>query len=96
MSSLDYGPPVLLAREAGLRWRKWWASGLLLGLAYGIVNEGLAAGTLFNPNAAATLASGLAEYGRFAGVSWVWAVRIDIVHTLWSALPPHLPSAPVL
>lgn len=85
-----YGPSVLLAREAMLGWKKGWASVLLIGLAYGIVNEGLAAGTLFNANAAATLGSGLAEYGRFAGVSWVWAVRIDLVHALFSISLPIL------
>lgn len=85
-----YGPSVLLVREATLRWKKGWASVLLLGLSYGIVNEGLAAGTLFNATAAATVGSGLSQYGRFLGVSWVWAVHIDLIHTLFSISLPIL------
>jgi hypothetical protein len=44
-----YGPGVILIREAKIRWNKGWASIFLLGGAYGIVEEGLALRTLFNP-----------------------------------------------
>jgi hypothetical protein len=46
-----YGPGVLLIREAKVRWYKGWATVLLLGAAYGILEEGIALSTLFNPNA---------------------------------------------
>src|SRR5579864_1868561 len=42
-----YGSGVLLAREAMIRWKKGWASVFLLGVAYGIVEEGLDLWTLF-------------------------------------------------
>jgi len=35
-----YGPGVLLVREAMVRWNKGWATVLLLGAAYGILEEG--------------------------------------------------------
>jgi len=44
-----YGSGVILIREAMIRWKKGWASVFLLGVAYGIVEEGLALWTLFNP-----------------------------------------------
>src|SRR2546430_12353732 len=43
----SYGLAVVLARESQIRWRKGWASVILLGSAYGILNEGIGAGTLF-------------------------------------------------
>ena len=85
-----YGPGVLLIREASIRWHKGWASILLMGLAYGVVNEGLAAGTLFNANAAPVIGAGLGAYGRFLGVNWVWAVQITIIHSLFSICLPIL------
>ena len=36
-----YGPGVILIREAFVRWKKGWASVLILGAAYGILEEGL-------------------------------------------------------
>src|SRR5207245_9057295 len=36
-----YGSGVILIREAMIRWKKGWASVFLLGVAYGIVEEGL-------------------------------------------------------
>ncbi|HZD12882.1 MAG TPA: hypothetical protein VE177_05115, partial [Candidatus Binatus sp.] len=46
-----YTMGVILIREAVLRWHKGWASIFALGVAYGIVEEGLALQTLFNSNA---------------------------------------------
>ncbi len=85
-----YGPGVLLIREASIRWNKGWASILLMGLAYGIVNEGLAAGTLFNANSVPVISAGLGAYGRYLGVNWVWAVQIAIIHSLFSISLPVL------
>jgi len=79
-----YGPGVLLIREALVRWGKgWgWATVLLLGAAYGLLEEGTALSTLFDPNAA--VVGGLGHYGHFDGVSWVWLVGIVLVHTVLS------------
>lgn len=45
-----YGPGVLLIREAKIRWHKGWATVLFLGAAYGILEEGVAPSTLFQPD----------------------------------------------
>src|SRR5438552_13768903 len=85
----SYGLAVVLAREAQIRWRKGWASIILLGSAYGILNEGIGAGTLFNPDSAAF--GVLGSYGRWFGVNWVWAVGlVMLVHPLFSVSLPIL------
>src|SRR2546428_13918727 len=47
-----YGSGVILIREAMIRWKKGWASVFLLGVAYGIVEDGLDLWTLFYSKAA--------------------------------------------
>src|SRR5262245_38659090 len=47
---LIYGPGALLIRESVRRLDRGWASILLLGAAYGLVEEGLALQSLFNPS----------------------------------------------
>ena len=85
-----YGPGVLLIREAKIRWKKGWATVLLLGLAYGILEEGIALSTMFNPTSSPVVSSGLSGYGQYAGVNWVWASQIDIIHALFSISVPIL------
>ncbi len=81
-----YLPGALLVREAMVRWRKGWGSVLLLGGAYGILEEGIALSTLYNPNAGPV--GQLGFYGHWLGVSWVWAAGILLVHAVYSiALP---------
>ncbi len=77
-----YGSGVILIREAMIRWRKGWASVFLLGAAYGIVEEGLALRTLFNP--AAPQVGVLGVYGRWLGVNWIWTVGLLIFHSVYS------------
>jgi len=77
-----YGPGVILIREAKIRWNKGWASVFLLGAAYGIVEEGLALRTLFNPNS--SVVGNLGVYGHALGVNWVWAVGLVIFHSVFS------------
>jgi len=55
---------------------------ILLGLAFGVVNEGMAAHSLFDPNWPALGA--LMGYGRAAGVNWIWAEWIVPFHAVWS------------
>jgi hypothetical protein len=81
-----YGPGVLLVREAMVRWKKGWASVLLLGAAYGILEEGIALSTLFNPDA--NPVGKLGTYGHWVGVNWVWVAGILPVHMIFSISLP--------
>ena len=44
-----YGGGALLARELALRWGKRWPTILTLGLAYGVLEEGLMVKSFFDP-----------------------------------------------
>jgi hypothetical protein len=77
-----YGSGVVLIREAKIRWNKGWASVFLLGAAYGIVEEGLALRTLFNPTS--SVVGNLGVYGHWLGVNWVWTVGLLIFHSVFS------------
>jgi hypothetical protein len=83
-----YGPGVLLVREAFVRWKPGWGGLVLLGAGYGILEEGTALSTLYDPHA--QVVSNLGVYGHFAGVNWVWAVGIIGVHTVLSVALPIL------
>lgn len=79
-----YGAGVLLVREASIRWNKGWPTVLLLGAAYGIVEEGIGTKTFFGPKGVGYLA----VYGHAAGVNWVWATELALFHAIFSiALP---------
>jgi hypothetical protein len=83
-----YGPGVILIREAKVRWHKGWASVLMLGAAYGILEEGDALSTLFDPKS--NNAGVLATFGHWLGVSWVWASGVILVHMVYSIALPIL------
>ena len=83
-----YGPGVLLVREARIRWNKGLATVLLLGAAYGILEEGLALSTLFNPEASPV--GVLGTYGHWVGVNWIWVASILPVHMIFSITLPIL------
>jgi hypothetical protein len=83
-----YGPGVLLVREAHVRWKKGWSTIILLGGAYGLLEEGTALSTLFNPNA--SVVSNLGTYGHEYGVNWVWLIGILGVHIVYSVGLPIL------
>jgi hypothetical protein len=83
-----YGPGVLLVREAFVRWRSGWAGLVLLGAAYGLLEEGTALSTMFNPTASVVGNQGY--YGHFAGVNWVWSVGVLGVHIVYSVGLPIL------
>ncbi len=83
-----YGPGVLLIREAMVRWQKGWGSVLLLGAAYGILEEGIALSTLFNSSADPV--GQLGFYGHWLGVNWVWMAGILPVHMIFSISLPIL------
>ena len=77
---LFYGTFDLLAREILVRRRARLASALLLGAAYGFINEGVAAGTWYviHPQ-------GYIFIGR---VDWAWALALTIFHAIISVLAP--------
>lgn len=83
-----YGPGALLAREAYVRWKPGWAGVLLLGAAYGLLEEGTALSTLFDPHASVVGSFGF--YGHYAGVSWVWLVGVLGIHIVYSVGLPIL------
>jgi hypothetical protein len=84
----QYTAGALLIREAVLRWHKGWGSVFLLGLAYGITEEGLGDNTLFNSNHGAD--GVLGSFGRFAGVNWVWSTGVLAFHVIYSIGLPIL------
>ena len=95
-----YGAGVLVVREITVIWNKGWASVIVMGAAYGILEEGVAVKSFFDPGWMDL--GGLGVYGRFLGTNWVWAVWLTIFHTVISiALPiliihllyPHLRKA---
>jgi len=77
-----YGLSALAIRELAIRTGGGAATVIVLGLAFGIVNEGMAAHSLFNP--AWPGVAPLSVYGRFAGVSWIWTEWILPFHAVWS------------
>lgn len=85
---LAYGIPVILLRD----WRNCFSSSvgglLLLGLAYGILNEGIVARTLTQLDGGPVTA--FAGYQRMFGVSIPWALFIVPWHALHSVTYPIL------
>jgi len=84
----QYTAGALLIREAILRWGKGWGSLFLLGLAYGVTEEGLGDNTLFNSNHGAD--GFLGWFGRFDGVNWVWSTGVLTFHVIYSIGLPLL------
>ncbi len=83
-----YGGGALLVRELNLRWGKGKASLLVLGAAYGIIEEALMVKSFFNP--AWPDLGVLGEYGRWLGVNWVWAFFLTLYHAVFSITIPIL------
>ena len=60
----------------------------MLGAAYGIIEEGLAVKSFFDPN---WMDLGiLGSYGRWLGVNWIWSFCLTIFHTVYSIAIPIL------
>jgi len=83
-----YGAGVLVVRELSVIWGKSWGAIILLGAAYGILEEGLDVKSFFDPE---WMDLGeLGEYGRHIGVNWVWAFWLTIYHSAISICLPIL------
>src|SRR5262249_36643909 len=76
----------LLIRESVRRCQRGWVSVLLLGAAYGLVEEGLALQSLFNP----TLYHAADWGARLFGINLVYAETAIVIHAGWSAAVPIL------
>lgn len=83
-----YGLPVLLIREAAVRWKLSLGGILLLGAAYGLYNEGIIAHTLFLQHGVPI--SSFDDYGYAWGINWSWLPTIVLYHALHSVLYPIL------
>ncbi len=83
-----YGSGVLVVRELSVIWNRGWMSIIVLGAAYGILEEGVAVKSFFDPGWMDL--GGLGVYGRFLGTNWVWAVWLTIYHSMISITLPIL------
>ncbi|HZY71434.1 MAG TPA: hypothetical protein VFF67_10725 [Thermoplasmata archaeon] len=83
-----YGPGVLLIREARVRWKVGFATVAVLAAAYGILEEGVALSTMFDPTSPNV--GVLGGYGHWLGVNWIWVPSIVFFHTVFSICLPLL------
>ena len=81
-----YGSGVLLVRELTVRWEKSWMSVLLLGAAYGIIEEGIIVKSFFDPTWVDL--GPLAGFGTWGGVNWVWSIWLTVFHGIVSIAVP--------
>jgi hypothetical protein len=84
-----YGGGALLIRELVRRAGRGWPSIALLGLAYGILEEGFTTQSLFNPNYL-SLNLHLLEpaYIRALGIGGHWTIFVLTLHVAWSICVP--------
>jgi hypothetical protein len=74
-----YGGGSIICRELTHRWGKGWPTLLLLGAAYGVLEEGIVCASFFNAHWPGIGALG--AYGRWLGVNWVWSMGIIVYHS---------------
>jgi hypothetical protein len=84
--ALLYGGGALTARELKVRWRRGMGSLLLLGAAYGVLEEGLMVVSFMNPGWQDLGVLGV--FGRWLGVNWVWAAELTAYHAIVSITVP--------
>lgn len=88
INMLYYGTGAILIREIVRRRGLHWSWIPVLAFAYGLIEEGLALHSLFNPNFPGI--GSLGFYGRALGVDWAWASYVLGLHTVWSISTPIL------
>lgn len=76
-----YGFGALFIREISRHTGRGWPTILILGVAYGVVEEGLGDMSLFNPN---FLGQHLLNYGNVFGIGWPWWFFVLTLHAVWS------------
>ncbi len=77
---LFYGLADLLIREALVRRRLGWVSLIVLGIAFGFMNEGVIAGTWYTVRN-----NGYAYVGQ---IDYAWAVALTVFHVFISVIAP--------
>lgn len=84
---LLYGGGAVLAREVARRAHRGWPTILILALAYGVMEEGLADQALFNPH---FLGLRLLDYGFVPalGMGVPWTLDVLSLHVVWSIGAP--------
>ena len=83
-----YAGGAILIRELARRRGSGWLQIAMLGVAFGIVVEGLALGSLFSP----TLFNAALVGGRLFGVNWTWTEWTLGYHAIWSISIPIVPG----
>lgn len=83
-----YGSGALLVRELARRWKVGWISIFLLGMAYGIYEEGILVRSFFDPGWMDLDVLGV--YGRAWGVNWIWSIALTLFHAAISISVPIL------
>jgi hypothetical protein len=86
---LLYGAGAIVVREITRRWHRGWPTLLLMALAYGVLEEGIATQSLFNPN---YVGLRLLDYGFIPslGIGLPWTIYVLMLHTVWSISVPVL------
>jgi len=81
-----YGCGVLLVREIAFRKQLDWKGILLLGMGFGILEEGIFVKTFFDPYAVDL--DMFSTFGRYFGTNIPWAMYLTLFHALYSILFP--------
>jgi hypothetical protein len=83
-----YGSGAVLSRELVRRRGLGWTNLLILGAAYGVLEEGLVVTSWFNPLWPDSIF--LHGMGRFLGINWLWALGLTMYHAVFSITVPVL------
>ena len=86
--TLLYGCGALLVRQLARRWNGGWWTVLVLGAAYGLIEEGLSLKVIFNT--AFEPAGALSTYGRVGDIATVFAAQVTVYHAVVSITIPIL------
>jgi len=81
LEALLYGGGAVLIRDITRRTGRGWPAILGLGLAYGVLEEGLITQSFFNPD---FLGLHLLGLGSLLGLGWVWITDLVPLHAVWS------------
>ncbi len=85
---LLYGSSAILIREIVARRALGWGNVLLLGAAFGVLQEALVVQTWFNYVASSSPSHTYGGYGAIAGTNWYWALALMIYHAVVSISVP--------
>jgi hypothetical protein len=87
LMALIYGAGALFIREVARRNGRGWPTVIMLGLAYGVIEEGLATQSLFNPH---YLGLRLLDHGYIPalGIGAPWTAYVILLHAAWSIAVP--------